>query len=325
MIKTFYNGAATKRSETPVAIPDPPSVQQNRPEGYIADEGLIDAVNIALHLGQPLLLTGQPGTGKTQLAYSLAWALNLGSPLKFETKSTSVAKDLFYTYDALSHLQATQSNASARAVDFIRWNALGEAILKANTEDSVGKIYQPANPNQWHTRSVVLIDEIDKAPRDFPNDLLNEIEYMYFRIPELGNQRIDTAIRPILILTSNSEKNLPEAFLRRCVFYNVPFPTHERLLEIVNRRLGDRALHRPELVDQALDLFNQLRSEENGMTKHPATSELLAWLHVLCESRDENVPLTDPRQVEPALCTLVKLVQDRQIAKGVIEAWQKQK
>lgn len=324
-MSTWYQGTGKRRPDgEALDLPSSPAEQHNKPEGYLADSGLIDAVNIAIHLGQPLLLTGQPGTGKTQLAYSVAWELGCSEPLKFETKSTSAARDICYTYDALSHLQASQAGSKAQTLDFIRWNAFGEAILKANDPETVRDIYTPEGGHKEVQRSVVLIDEIDKAPRDFPNDLLNEVDGMYFRIPELDNRRVAASLRPILILTSNSEKNLPEAFLRRCVFYHIPFPLPERLEKIVNTRLGERVSHDPELLKDAFAIFKLLRDPLNGLVKKPATSELLSWLHVLTDS-ENSTPLSDPRQLEPALCVLTKLTEDRTKATALIEEWQSHK
>jgi hypothetical protein len=170
----FYTGKPElRRPGAGAEVPGSRRAEQTKPEGYLADAGLVDAVNVALLLGQPLLLTGEPGTGKTQLAYSLAWELGLDEPLKFETKSTSTASDLFYTYNALGHFHAAQcGEGSRRALDYLTYNALGIAILRANDESAV-RAYLPDDfRHGGRRRSVVLIDEIDKAPRDFPNDLL---------------------------------------------------------------------------------------------------------------------------------------------------------
>src|SRR5262249_11440488 len=132
-------------------------------------------------------------------------------------------------------------------------------------------------------RSVVLIDEIDKAPRDFPNDLLNEVETMHFRVPELGNALIasDPGSPPILVITSNSEKHLPDAFLRRCIYYHIPFPGRERLSRIIEARLGRFAGRAEGFLPDALDIFDRLREPAVGLRKKPATAEVLSWLAAL--------------------------------------------
>jgi MoxR-like ATPase len=267
---------------------------------YCPDENLLDAVNVALTLGMPLLLTGEPGTGKTQLAESLAWELNLGEPEVFYTKSTSTYTDLFYQYDALRHFRDVQvESASARngyasapkresapqpnaSIDnYITFGPLGRAILFAMDR---------GNPNcpsefreQPQRRTVVLIDELDKAPRDFPNDILNEVERMKFQIRELPPQRntfqADPAFRPILILTSNLEKDLPEAFRRRCVFYHIEFEDLD-LQEIIRRRLPRDSDFTDEMLANALQHFRALRENRN-LDKKPATAELLAWIELL--------------------------------------------
>ncbi|MDX2031336.1 MAG: MoxR family ATPase [Blastocatellia bacterium] len=257
--------------------------------------------------GQPLLLTGEPGTGKTQLAANLAWKLGLDAPLIFETKSTSAARDLFYTYDAIAHFRAVQTGAALDARDFIVWNALGEAILRSREADA--------------RRSVVLIDEIDKAPRDFPNDLLNEIENQYFRVPELGNEpiRANEALRPVLILTSNSEKNLPDAFLRRCTYYNIPFPPRERLIEIVQSRVAGLENSESPLLRDALDLFFRLRAPAAGLRKLPATAELIGWLTSLREmGAASDAPLAADL-ARKSLSALVKSADDQNAAAQVLD------
>ena len=141
--------------------------------------------------------------------------------LKFEIKSTSTARDLFYTYDALKRIQDIHSGvSSSELLNYITYQALGLAILKTKEPSEVKNLLSAEFAHVGKSRSVVLIDEMDKAPRDFPNDLLNELEHLYFRIPELGNVKVeaDPTLQPIVIITSNSEKDLPEAFLRRCIY-----------------------------------------------------------------------------------------------------------
>src|SRR4051812_14381634 len=188
----FYSGTGTARGDGAAEEFDVPRrADQTRPESYRADQGLVDAANVAILLGQPLLLTGEPGTGKTQFAHSLAWELGLGEPLVFETKSTSAAADLFYHYDALGRFHAAQvGEVGRRTLDYIHYRAMGVAILRANAEAEVAAFLPEGFRHGGPRRSVVLIDEVDKAPRDFPNDLLNEVEGMFFRVPELGNVTI---------------------------------------------------------------------------------------------------------------------------------------
>ncbi|MBN3883790.1 MAG: MoxR family ATPase [Nostoc sp. JL34] len=321
----FYSGMANRQqSELPITLPVSPRSQLLKPENYIADSGLTDACNVALLLGQPLLITGEPGTGKTQLAYSLAWELGLEPPLKFETKSNTAARDLFYSYDALRRFQDVQSgNVSATTLDYIVYQALGLAILRSQHPDDVKHLLPSDIIHSHKSRSVVLIDEIDKAPRDFPNDLLNELELMYFRIPELGNEKIaaELNLQPIVIITSNSEKDLPDAFLRRCIYYNIPFPEGERLAEIVTNRLGINVGSSP-FLQAALSLFYRLRSPEVGLRKKPATSELLGWLIVLQKfTRESENPLMQREIVFATMSSLIKTAEDREKAKKFIEQW----
>ena len=321
---SWYEGTG-KIPDAPVTLPSSPLEAHADPRGYLADKGLVDAVNVALYLGQPLLLTGAPGTGKTQLAYSLASELGLGEPLKFETRSTSAARDLFYTYDALGRFHAAHAQeGSAEPLDYIHWSALGQAILRANEPEAVASLLRDPARHGGRCRSVVLIDEIDKAPRDFPNDLLNEVEGMYFRVPELSNVRVaaDAEMRPVVILTSNSEKNLAEAFLRRCVFYDIPFPSEDRLRLIVASRLGNLDTRR-ELIDDALELFAHLREPSLGLLKKPSTGELLAWLRLLTAGplAAGESGMRDARLVEPTLCALVKTAEDRRKARPVVTEW----
>lgn len=324
----FYAGNGQRgQTDTPAALPVSRRRQLLNPGKYLADPGLVDACNVALLLNQPLLLTGEPGVGKTQLAYSLAWELGFDEPLKFETKSTSTARDLFYTYDALRRFHDAQSSIRQEsALPYITYHALGYAILCTRAEAEIAHLLPTDFVHPGKRRSVVLIDEIDKAPRDFPNDILNELENLYFRLPELGNVKVeaDPALLPIVIFTSNSEKDLPDAFLRRCIYYNIPFPEDRaRLTEIVTNRLGIYTGKQNVLLRDALDLFFLLREPSNNLRKKPSTAELLGWLLTLQEMAGTTaMPLTRaPDIVRRSLSNLVKSAEDQAKAMEIVEQW----
>jgi MoxR-like ATPase len=281
----LYEGNGVGISERNQVLPDYETMKNfDHPKYYIAGDGLRNAVNVALALGQPLLVTGEPGTGKTQLAASIAHELDLPL-LKFYTKTTSTAVDLFYQYDALRRFQDVQMKKEENYPeidinDYITYQALGMAILITFPPEEVKKFLPKKLQDRGPTRSVVLIDEIDKAPRDLPNDVLNEIEKMEFTVKETGKTfEAEERFRPILVLTSNSEKNLPEAFLRRCIFYHIPFPSKEHLRSIVQKRFMDRVGFTQSFIDAVVNHFFEIRNLP--LKKRPATAEFLDWVNLL--------------------------------------------
>lgn len=278
----LYEGNGVPITDRNQALSDyEPLLDFDHPKYYIASEGLRKAVNVAVALGQPLLVTGEPGTGKTQLAASIAYELNLPL-LKFHTKTTSTAVDLFYQYDALRRFQDSHipGKDHVKIEEYITYQALGQAIFLTSPQEEV-KDYLPKELlEKCPTRSVVLIDEIDKAPRDLPNDVLNEVEEMQFPVKETGKSfKAEIRFRPILVLTSNSEKNLPDAFLRRCVFYHIPFPSQEDLKKIIQKRFATYPGFTTEFIDAASQVFFEIR--ELALKKKPATAEFLGWVQVL--------------------------------------------
>lgn len=227
-------------------------------ENYIASKELQLAVNAAITLEKPLLIKGEPGTGKTMLAEELAAALNTNL-LQWHIKSTTKAQQGLYEYDAVSRLRDSQLGDE-------KVKDIGNYIVK-------GKLWEAFTAEQ---RPVLLIDEIDKADIEFPNDLLLELDKMEFFVYET-QQRIVAIQRPIVIITSNNEKELPDAFLRRCFFHYIQFPKDEEMRQIVQVHFPNL---KKDLLDNALKSFFQLR-EVNGLKKKPSTSELIDWLKLL--------------------------------------------
>lgn len=227
-------------------------------EDYIAAKDLQNCVNISINLERPLLIKGEPGTGKTMLAQSIAKDLGM-ELLVWSIKSTTKAKEGLYVYDTVQRLYDSQFGDKdvSDIKNYIKFGRLGEAFTKDETV-------------------VLLIDEIDKADLEFPNDLLWELDIMNFYIPETG-ETIGAKKKPIVIITSNAEKELPDAFLRRCIFHYIDFPDAKMMAEIIK-------VHFPHLEDivmrKALEAFYSLR-EISGLQKKPNTSEFLDWIQAL--------------------------------------------
>ena len=262
-------------------------------ERYVATDDLRMAVNAAVNLQRPLLIKGEPGTGKTMLAEEVA--AGLGMPLiQWHIKSTTKAQQGLYEYDAVSRLRDSQLG-DGKVQD------IGNYIKK-------GKLWEAFDADE---QVVLLIDEVDKADIEFPNDLLVELDRMEFFVYETG-QTIKAKQRPIIIITSNNEKELPDAFLRRCFFHFINFPDRETMREIID-------VHHPsitqELVAEALEVFFELRSIP-GLKKKPSTSELIDWLKLLMadEIPDEVLKNRDPTKAIPPLYgALLKNEQDVQL------------
>jgi MoxR-like ATPase len=301
-----------------------------RPEYYQPDPDLADAIRVALLLRKPLLVTGEPGTGKTELGEYIAWKCGWRA-LQFAAKSDSGWRDLYYMYDALGRFQVKQSGGETDPRDYFRVNALGEAILRSRTEieEGVRKILPKDFLHEQPEQCVVIIDEIDKASRDLPNDLLNEFDRHFFYIPELnlGPIKADEKLKPVLVFTSNSEKTFPPAFLRRCIYYHIAFPKdpqkmRERMVGIVCRRLVEFRDSDSPLLAETVDLFMALRAA--GLNKAPATAELLdAMLALLEFQADVARGLRQQAGLIPKLLVaLVKHDADREAASNVVKQWQ---
>lgn len=323
-------------------------VVPDKGRNYVFTDELVAAVDVAVGLGRPLLVSGEPGCGKTELGYAVARRMGIPRLHFFSTKSNSESRDLFYTYDALSRFRDAQSpigtgKEAGDVADYVEFQALGRAILDAHDKSEIAHLlrgrraYAHAGKPE---RSVVIIDEIDKASRDFPNDLLREIEDLSFSVPEMGTGRdgdggkapetpgsIPAARKPIIIITSNEERQLPDAFLRRCVFHEIAFPNDNVLGQIIasglDRRLpktgGEFSLPEGEraLLTSLLGSFRAL-----PLDKRPGISELIDAAALLAYPAGDPPPLPDRlRSTVPALA---KLRNDRLALSQLIEARLKQ-
>ncbi len=332
---------------------------------YVADPFVVEAVNVAIALGKPLLVTGDPGVGKTALANAVAWQLGLARPEKFVAKSTSEARDLFYRYDALARFYAIEVSRHLRSADglsstaatietdqsrrfmepenprhFIEFSGLGRAILSAHDRTRVSEFLLDGNRDGGSyvhpgesAKSVVLIDEIDKASSDFCNDLLDEFDRLQFGVPEIRTAltpELDGAMRPIVIITSNRERELPPAFLRRCVYAHIEQPkwsdTGERaapdayrMENILRLRLPEAAVYSPFTLS-VLQLVEAIARRQPG--KVPSTAEIIELVRY-CEMRDVDWqrPIGDQGELHDyAVIVLSKTETDNGIARKALES-----
>ena len=253
-------------------------------ENYVVTEELMNAVNVSIALKKPLLIKGEPGTGKTMLAEAIAESLDM-ELIIWSIKSTTKAQDGLYVYDTVQRLYDSQfGEGDVKDIGkYIKLGKLGEAFTSKK-------------------QVVLLIDEIDKADLEFPNDLLWELDKMEFYINET-KETVTTKHRPIVIITSNAEKELPDAFLRRCIFHYIEFPTAEKMEEIIKVHYGDLD---KTLVENALEAFYKIRGMKE-LQKKPSTSELLDWIQALIIS---GVSVDDLYEKLPFIGVLLKKNQD---------------
>ena len=253
-------------------------------EDYIASKPLMEIVNVAIILGKPLVIKGEPGTGKTLLAHSIAGALEKKLVI-WNIKSTTKAREGLYVYDTVQRLNDARFKDKdvSDIRQYIKLGKLGQAF----TDD---------------VQVVLLIDEIDKADIEFPNDLLNELDEMTFHINEL-DEMVTAKHRPIVVITSNAEKELPDAFLRRCIFHYIEFPDEEMMERIIYVHFPDI---QEKLMREAIKRFYWLR-QVDGLRKKPSTSELLDWIKALSMGGVDVGKITTEL---PFLGTLLKSEQD---------------
>ncbi len=288
---------ATRRSlfgqrETPKTLG---SLKESAPF-FQPSEALVTAVNVAMRVGAPLLLTGEPGTGKSQVAYYLAWYFDVQSALfQLDVRSSTTAEDLIYHFDSVAYFHATHDpQRQGQVLDresFVRKGPLWLAL-------------------ESQVPAIVLLDEIDKAPRDFPNDILGVLDQSRFFVREWGDKgswfpKEQPKTRPLLIITSNSERRLPEPFLRRCIFHHIEF-TEDILRKAVHARRDDFPELSDDVLSAAIERLMELR--DKPLRKKPATAELMVWLTVLAAQADLSASTLKNRPWDelPGLSALIK-------------------
>jgi MoxR-like ATPase len=269
---------------------------------FVPGEQLEIAINTAIAVGEPLLITGEPGTGKTQTAYYAAYKLGIEPVLHFQVKSETTARDLLYHFDTVRYFHDAHFSEALK--------------LDKRTYVEEGMLW---NAFTSETPRILLIDEIDKAPRDFPNDLLHELDKMEFTVPELRADNVDFKVdapkekRPIVFITSNSERRLPEPFLRRCVYHHIRFDD-ELVRKAVENRKSEYENLSEDFIELAIRRFLALR--DRPLRKLPATSELLVWLRVLAlavgTSEDQLKRRLQPNENLSRLPYLGTLLKDHQ-------------
>lgn len=345
----IYRGLRDPKKTAPVQFDTSLRNNLDDADRYLPAPGLVEAVNLAMMLGQPLLLNGKPGTGKSGLAYAVANELNLGDVYRINCKTDMRSSDLFYSFDHMRRLREVQFDDAPDIETYVNLQGLGAAIVRAAGKDHIPKPLRgtgtPAAlgelfPDMFEhpsLQSIVLIDEIDKAPRDVPNDLLFELDRFQFDIPEIGIRiEADAARRPLVVVTSNSEKALPAPFLRRCVFFTIPFPEITTDQPVASKNETDRrpaytlenivvgriqGIKGSVLLKEGLEIFGLLRNKSQ-ISNRPSPAEFLTWLLVLKRKFGSDIHLrTDPNALLETLSLLLKSESDAQRGRRIVQEW----
>ncbi|NJN13522.1 MAG: MoxR family ATPase [Richelia sp. RM1_1_1] len=303
---------------------------------YLPSDDLKEAVNLAIALERPLLLEGEPGCGKTRLAVAVAYEFTqkylqnqknyLGEQKCWDyyiwnIKSTTRARDGLYRYDAIARLRDAQlmGTSPQQLQEFLGIVEIGDLKKRLQDKKNYRKFEALGKALQEHNyRPILLIDEIDKADSDFANDLLLELEELRFEIPETGESYPTPKHKPIIFITSNREKPLPEPFLRRCLYFFVDFPQEDQLKAIIDKRFGELRKDKEEVVQKAMNRFYEIRTGLTNIpgSRPPGTSEFLEFLTALLNRNDVEKALEDLNNLSeklPLLGTLLKTKQDQEI------------